>query len=82
MAAARLTQAQARAMLAGRDTTKVEQAEPTAPTRRGKTPYHTICVMCRTEFHTRASEDRHVNETSHSRYALVFAEVDDTKGPT
>jgi hypothetical protein len=35
-------------------------------------PYHTICVLCRQEFTTRASEDRHVNETGHPRYALVL----------
>jgi hypothetical protein len=48
-------------------------AAPKRTTRRtAPGPYHTICVLCSAEFTTRASEDRHVNETHHPRYALVL----------
>jgi uncharacterized C2H2 Zn-finger protein len=34
-------------------------------------PYHTECARCGEEFHTQASETRHVVETHHARYRLV-----------
>jgi hypothetical protein len=33
--------------------------------------YHTLCKACGTEFHTQASEDRHLAETRHANYLLV-----------
>lgn len=43
--------------------------------RKAKGDYHTICVLCREEFRTVASEDRHLNETGHGRYALVLVQA-------
>jgi hypothetical protein len=66
----RLTAADVRRLVEqGRIDTPLKQ-RTTRKTARG--PYHTICVLCRQEFTTRASEDRHVADTGHPRYALVL----------
>jgi predicted NodU family carbamoyl transferase len=64
--AAHLTTAQARKL------GLLDEARAKRTTRRAAPgPYHTVCVLCREEFRTRAAEDRHVDETQHPRYALV-----------
>lgn len=69
---ARITPAQARALgispvagspSAGRKVKRRAVAKGVA--------FHTECLTCGTEFHTEASEDRHVNETRHARYRLI-----------
>ena len=65
MTALRVTPAQARALGA---TTK---AKPRTRKTAGG-PYRTCCVLCHTSFTTVASEDRHLAETGHPRYALVL----------
>lgn len=40
--------------------------------RTAKGPYHTLCTTCSEEFHTQASEDRHLKETRHLNYRLVW----------
>lgn len=64
--AARITAAQAR---------KLGIEAPAGKVRTRKTakgPYRTVCCACETEFHTEASETRHLNETGHGRYRLVL----------
>jgi hypothetical protein len=47
--------------------------QKTRTTRKtAKGPYHTVCVACGEEFHTLASEDRHLNTTKHGNYRLVL----------
>ena len=73
MAAARMTQAQARALLAGRTTTTPDEAlAKTKAARRTKQPYHTECVLDGERFTSAAAEDRHFRQTGHPRYALVL----------
>lgn len=64
---ARITTAEARAL--GLDV-KPSSSRTTRKVARG--PYHTVCVRCREDFTTAASEDRHVTETHHARYELVL----------
>jgi hypothetical protein len=45
---------------------------PAPGARRRATPYHTVCVLCRSHFTTQAAEDRHLEATGHPRYALVI----------
>jgi hypothetical protein len=45
----------------------------TRTTRRtAKGPYHTVCTTCDEQFHTIASEDRHLEETKHRNYRIVM----------
>jgi hypothetical protein len=61
------------ARLSNADLRRLGLAAPKRTTRKTATgPYLTECVMCKTRFTTRASEDRHVNETGHPRYSLVL----------
>jgi hypothetical protein len=63
---ARITDAQARALGL---VTKTKPRTTRRVARGGA--YHTVCMTCGEEFHTRASEDRHVEATHHARYQLV-----------
>lgn len=60
----KLTPAQAKAL--GVDTKQKVRVRKTAKGR-----YHTVCKGCGEEFHTAASEDRHVAE-GHNRFELVL----------
>jgi hypothetical protein len=61
------------ARLSNADLRRLGLAAPKRTTRKtAPGPYHTICVLCREEFRTRAAEDRHVTATGHPRYALVL----------
>lgn len=62
----KLTAAQARKLGIEAPAGKVR----TRKTARGA--YHTVCCTCEAEFHTEASETRHLNETHHGRYRLVL----------
>ena len=48
-----------------------KKTRTTRRTAKGE-PYHTVCVACGEEFHTIASEDRHVKNTTHRNYRLVL----------
>lgn len=75
--AVRMTRAEAEALL-GRKIGRTERGEgevaasPPRVRRTASGPYHTVCTTCAVEFHTAASEDRHIKETSHANYRLVL----------
>ena len=52
---------------------KIADAKPVKvrSRRTARGPYFTVCATCGTEFHTQASEDRHLNETRHARYEII-----------
>lgn len=64
---ARLTAAEARKL--GIDT-KASGKVRTRTTAKG--PYCTRCVTCGTVFHTMAAEDRHLVDTHHGRYEMIW----------
>jgi hypothetical protein len=75
MAAVVLTAAQARALgiYSSPRARAHRQASPAprAP-RREAWPYATRCHDCSTEFVSAAAEDRHLDETHHSRYEVIL----------
>lgn len=64
---ARITAAEARKL--GIDP-KVGRTRTTSRTAKG-VKYHTRCIQCSEEFTVQAAEDRHVDETRHTRYELI-----------
>lgn len=40
--------------------------------RTAKGPYHTRCKVCQEDFHRQVDEDRHLAETGHKNYLLVW----------
>jgi len=63
--AARLSKAEAKAL-------GLPVPAPTKTRREASGPYLTVCRTCGEEFTTMAAETRHLVDTHHARYEVIF----------